>query len=303
METYESADKPSRASTRMAMLRARLDLPTVRRASGLFEGAHTSILKGHGHDFEDLVDYERGDDITDIDWKSSARAGHPIIRRFERQTDVFTQLVMDTSVDMRGAAPSGERKSEVALFAADLLGYLATSRGDQLGLVHGDSNGFKRFPARHGNAHLEFTLDVIKGALEKSTGRSAVSAMLEHILRLPQRRALLIVITDEFWPASPEDTRTIRRLRTLHELLVVRVADMQVTQEGIAHMKDVVSGDFIPAFLREDAVLAKELAETRTEAVESSAETLRSLGIRNAVVDSTDDVVPTLFKLLRRRNA
>lgn len=151
----------SAAGQRLALVRARLSLPTVRKAAGLFEGAHTSILTGKGHDFEDLAEYSPGDEVRDIDWKVSARAGRPIIRRFERDTDVFTQLVVDTGIEMQAAAPSGEIKSDLALVCAETLAYLGAQRGDRLGIVFGNSAGVERFPARHGLSHLDFILDQI----------------------------------------------------------------------------------------------------------------------------------------------
>ena len=55
------------SSSRLAQVRARLDLPLARRAAGLLEGRHRSILKGHGQDFDDLSLYTPGDDVGDID--------------------------------------------------------------------------------------------------------------------------------------------------------------------------------------------------------------------------------------------
>ena len=155
----------SAAGQRLALVRARLSLPTVRKAAGLFEGAHTSILTGKDHDFEDLAEYSPGDEVRDIDWKVSARAGRPIIRRFERDTDVFTQLVVDTGIEMQAAAPSGEIKSDLALVCAETLAYLGAQRGDRLGIVFGNSAGVERFPARHGLSHLDFILDRAEHAL------------------------------------------------------------------------------------------------------------------------------------------
>ena len=114
-------------SSRMALVRARLALPTIRRAVGHSEGQHSSMFTGHGIDFEDQVEYRPGDDVSSIDWKSSARAGHPIIRRFERESDVFTQLVLDMGVEMLATAPSGERKCDIGIWAADVLAYLGSS--------------------------------------------------------------------------------------------------------------------------------------------------------------------------------
>ncbi|QOR47877.1 DUF58 domain-containing protein [Trueperella pecoris] len=290
------------AVTRSALVRAKVSLPVIRRAMGAFEGRHASMLTGHGHDFVDLVDYTHGADVADIDWKSSARAGHPIIRRFERETDMFTQLVVDTGEEMRGAAPSRESKAEIAMFAADILGYLAVQRGDRLSVVYGDSAGLARIPARHGNAHLDFALDAVQDRVESSAGVSQVSALLEEILRIPQPRALLVVVTDEYWPDLP-DGNTIRRLRTRHELVVLRVADLSVAAAGVEHMVDGATGSVIPAFLRDDPVLRRDLAEERRRAHRFAAELLRANGVRHVTVGSLAQVPEAIIELLRRSHA
>lgn len=290
----------STRSTRAALARARVELPVLRRASGMFEGSHASIFTGHGHDFAELVEYRHGDDVTDIDWRSSARAGRPIIRRFERNSDVYTQLVVDTSVTMRAAAPSGEPKADIARVLADLLGYLATIRGDRLGLLAGDSTGVTRYPARHGNEHLEFTLARIADHVSSASGGSDVTAMLDHLLSLPQPRSLLLVITDEFWP-RPSDEQALRKIRTKHDVVVCRIADMPMTQPGIERMADVATGVLIPAFVRDDAELRDEWNDRRVKARMRADALLRALGVPHAVVSSTAEVPRVLGHLLRRR--
>ena len=268
----------------------------------MYEGHHASIFTGHGHDFEDLVDYEHGDDVADIDWKTSARSGHPIIRRFERESDMFTQLVIDTGREMRGAAPTGETKADIGMFAADILGYLAIQRGDRLSVVYGDTDGIVRMPARNGNNHLDFSLDAAQERFDSATGTSAVSEMLEEVLRIPQPRALLLVITDEYWPDRP-DGQTLRRIRTKHEMLVMRVADMPVAQEGVHHMVDALDGSEIPAFLREDRFLRHDLERDRYQAHEFARGILRSTGIRHVTVSAAEQVPGALIELLRKRRA
>lgn len=287
------------AATRSALVRAKVALPVIRRASGVFEGQHGSTLTGRGHDFDDLADYVHGDDVADIDWKTSARAGHPIIRRFERETDMFTQLVIDTGAQMGAAAPSGESKAELAMFAADVLGYLAIQRGDRLSVVYGDSAGVRRIPARNGNSHLDFALDAVQERMEAGAGESAVSDMLEELLRVPQPRALLLLVTDEYWPDLP-DGRTLRRIRTRHEMVVLRVADMSVAAQGVERMVDHATGSLIPAFLRDDAVLRADLEDERRRAHAFAADLLRSNGVRHVSVASTKEVPSAIVGLLRR---
>src|SRR5699024_12855658 len=102
------------SASRLAKVRARLDLPTVRRASGLLDGRHRSIFTGHGQAFDDMVEYHPGDDVGDIDWKASARTGYPIIRRFVHESNLAMVLAVDTGRPMAATAPSGARKQHIA---------------------------------------------------------------------------------------------------------------------------------------------------------------------------------------------
>lgn len=288
-------------TSRMALVRARLALPVVRQASGLFEGAHTSILTGKGHDFEDLTDYLPGDDVRAIDWKVSARVGSPVIKRFERETDVFTQLVVDTGREMLATTPSLEKKMDVALAAAETLAFLSSQRGDRLGLTMGDSTGIEHFPGRHGLAHLEYVVRRAQTRLNEGRGPSGVSELLEYVLRMTRERSLVILVTDQFWP-QPEDEIALRRVRTRHELLVVRVADMPLTQENVDDMVEIDDDLPLPAYVRDNAVFRQELMADRQVWEERSAVVLRAHEVLHVPVSSSVDVVPAIMRLLKRQH-
>ncbi len=288
----------SAAGQRLALVRARLSLPTVRKAAGLFEGAHTSILTGKGHDFEDLAEYSPGDEVRDIDWKVSARAGRPIIRRFERDTDVFTQLVVDTGIEMQAAAPSGEIKSDLALVCAETLAYLGAQRGDRLGIVFGNSAGVERFPARHGLSHLDFILARADPPRAGPAAPPDVSAVIEFFLHTRRERSLVLLVTDQLWP-GPADERLLRRIRERHELLVVRIADMPPTEKGVEAMAEISGNVFLPEYVRDDEVLRKEIEHRRREREEAASALLARYKVLNAPVASSADVLPVIVRLLR----
>jgi uncharacterized protein (DUF58 family) len=287
-------------ASRLAKVRARLDLPTVRRASGLLDGRHRSIFSGHGQDFDDQVEYRPGDDVGDIDWKSSARAGHPIIRRFVRESNLAMVLAVDTGRTMAATAPSGQPKSEVALFAADVVAYLARSRGDLVALVAGDAGRMTQLPGRGGTAHLELLLRTLERSFALDAPPSDLDRVLDRVLTWFTRRALVVLITDEARPA-PEHEDALRRLRTRHEVMVIAVADAQPTLRGIGPTADVDGGEPLPAFLRDDESLHRE-ALAAVEARRSDVRAmLRRRGIEQVTVTSEDDVVDRLIDLLRRQ--
>ena len=103
----ESDSGESRRGSRIERLRAALSLPTLRRATGLLDGRHKSVFVGRGQDFDDMSFYRPGDDISDIDWKSSARLGQPVIKRYQRESMMPMVLAVDTGRTMAAMTPSG----------------------------------------------------------------------------------------------------------------------------------------------------------------------------------------------------
>ncbi|WP_341359503.1 DUF58 domain-containing protein [Georgenia sp. M64] len=287
-------------ASRLAMVRARIDLPTVRRATGLLDGRHRSVFSGHGQDFDDQVEYRPGDDVTDIDWKSSARAGIPIIRRFVRESNLAMVLAVDTGRNMAAAAPSGEPKAAVALLVADVVAYLARTRGDSVALVAGDAGRLTQVPGRHGTAHLEMLLRLLERDLTLAAPASDLGRVLDRVLTWFTRRSLVVVITDEARP-EPAHEEALRRLRTRHEVIVVAVADLPATAPGAGAVLDVDGGEPLPAFLRVDPRLHEEAVATAARRRAAVAAVLRRRGIEHVSVNGTGEVVDRLVELLGRQ--
>ena len=153
--------EPTQRGSRLARVRGRLSLPTLRRATGLLDGRHKSVLLGHGQDFDDLSAYRPGDDVSDIDWKASARIGQPVIKRYQRESNLPLVLAIDTGRTMAAQAPSGEDKRELALAVAEVMAYLARLRGDSVALVAGDASRMVSRPPRAGAEHAETILSLV----------------------------------------------------------------------------------------------------------------------------------------------
>lgn len=287
--------------SRLAHLRARLELPVIKQATGLLDGRHRSVFTGHGQDFDDLVDYRPGDDPGDIDWKTSARAGHPVIKRFQRETNLSMVLAVDTGRSMSTLAPSGEPKKEVAIAVAELFAYLARGRGDLVGLVSGDSERIDQLPPRQGTQHLEALLRRLDRDMVIGAPRSDLTRVIKRALSSLTRRSLVVIITDEARP-GPESENDLRKLRTRHEVMVVAIADLKPT-EVTGHDGVVVDidGGVVPDFVRNDPLIreeARRVVEMRKTGVRDM---LRRRGILSVVVTGSDDAIDSLIDLLGRQ--
>src|SRR5436190_4890928 len=100
----------------------------------LLGGEYRSVFKGMGIAFEEVREYQPGDDVRTIDWNVTARMGHPYIKRFVEERELTLILMVDVS----GSQKSGthyQQKREVAAELAALLAYSAVSNNDKVGPV------------------------------------------------------------------------------------------------------------------------------------------------------------------------
>lgn len=286
--------------SRLAQVRARLDLPTVRFASGLLEGRHQSLFSGNGQDFDEMSHYQPGDDVSVIDWKASAASGIPVIRRFVRESNLAMVLAVDTGRGMAATAPSGEKKSEVATFAAELICYLAKARGDLVALVAGDSEEMVQIPARSGNSHMELILSRIDALMGLDSAPSNAGRVLDRVLTWFNRRSLIVLITDETRP-RPEHEMTLKRLRTRHEVMVIQVADALPTSEAGLNIDDVDTHLDIPRYLRASPGLKREAKQFAAERHTQVQAMLRRHGIESVRATGVDNLIDELIVMLGRQ--
>lgn len=288
-------------TSRLDRVRARMELPLVRRAVGVRDGRHPSLLQGHGQDFDDLALYTPGDDIGDIDWKSSARAGGvPVIKRYQRDSAATTVLAVDTGRTMAATAADGEAKSAVALHLAEAVGVLALDRGDRVGLLAGDAERLVRVPARSGRSHLELLLRRLERALTTDGPAPDLGRVLARTHATSRTPSLVVVVSDGS-SLTAERTGGLTRLVARHSVLALTVDDADPFDADPRATRDVLDGWAVPAALQGSPGLRAAVeAHRRARTAERDA-LLRRLGIPHATIGGTGQALPALAAALDRR--
>ena len=120
------------------------DLDAVRR-EGLRLFSRTSLVGqkirpevGDGLEFQSLREFQPGMDVRAVDWKQSARHGLLLAKEFRTERNQPIMLAVDSG-RLMGEPVEGAPKIDRALNAALLIGYVALSMGDRVGLAAFDS--------------------------------------------------------------------------------------------------------------------------------------------------------------------
>src|SRR5207237_5464747 len=62
-----------------------------------FAGDYHSVFKGRGMNFEDVREYQPGDEIRAIDWNVTARLGTAYVKKFTEERELTVMLIVDVS--------------------------------------------------------------------------------------------------------------------------------------------------------------------------------------------------------------
>ena len=187
---------------------------------------HVRVV-GAGSEFERLRDYTPDDEFRRINWKATARRNRPIAVDYETERSQHVVYVLDTGRLMR--PPVGEQaKLDYAINAALLSSYVATLRGDQVGLLtFADEVGVYLAPAK-GRGQFYSMLELLYNVRSEPVEADYARA-LSYLSVKNKRRSLIVIFTDlvTLDAAQPLIAHTAR-LATRHLPLVVTMHDPNV---------------------------------------------------------------------------
>ena len=75
----------------------RIEITTNRLVTDIFAGQYHSVFKGRGIEFDEVREYQPGDDIRTIDWNVTARTGIPYIKKFVEERELTVMILVDAS--------------------------------------------------------------------------------------------------------------------------------------------------------------------------------------------------------------
>src|SRR4029453_13856244 len=74
-----------------------IEIRTSRLVNESLGGEYHSVFKGRGMEFDEVREYQHGDDIRTIDWNVTSRAGHPFVKRYVEERELTVMLLVDAS--------------------------------------------------------------------------------------------------------------------------------------------------------------------------------------------------------------
>jgi len=276
----------------------RIQIVANRTVNDLFAGQYKSVFRGRGMEFDEVREYQPGDDVRSIDWNVTARSGTAFIKRFCEERELTVLFLVDVSAS--GAFGSGERsKLDMVVEVAAMLMFSALKNNDKVGLVTFCDDVIDYFPPRKGKAHVLHLIRELV-AVEPVARETNLQAVLEFLSKVQKRRAVAFLISDFI---APEARHTMAVCNRRHDLIAMTVADPReqvLPDVGFITLQDAETGELVELDTRSAQVrsLFRRRAEQRAEDL---SQLLKKVGADELAIRTDEDYVRSIHRFFRIR--
>jgi len=291
----------------------RIEITTSRLVSDVFAGQYHSVFKGQGIEFDEVREYQPGDDVRTIDWNVTARTGKAHIKKFVEERELTVMVIVDVSLSCRFASVN-MLKSQLAAEVAAILAFSAIRNNDRVGLIMFTDQIEKFIPPRKGVGHV---LRVIREVLyfEPEGHSTDIINALEYLNKVTTRKTIVFIISD-FFPAkitsesneSEAFKRSLAIANKRHDVITITLNDpreMELPDCGLIALEDAETGNEV-LIDSSNVALRKQYAQNNIDRLDEREKLFRSIGVDyiniSTDVPYTDALVKFFLKRRRRKH-
>ena len=216
-----------------------LELYARQVVEGFITGLHRSPFHGFSVEFAEHRQYNTGESTRNIDWRLYARTDRLYVKRYEEETNLRCQLIIDQSGSMLFPVEGMNNlehpnKLTFAVYGAAMLVELLQRQRDAFGLTL-LSDGIDLQTETRSNAahkhHIYSILDSLLTTDHKSESSARGTSFVEALHLTAEslhRRSMVVLFTDAFikqddWDALLDALRHLRHNK--HEVLLFHTYD------------------------------------------------------------------------------
>jgi len=276
----------------------RIQIMTSRKVTDVFAGKYQSVFKGIGMEFEEVREYQPGDEIRSIDWNVTARMGHPYIKKFVEERELTIMILLDVSMSCRFGTV-GRIKSELAAELCSVIAFSAIQNNDRVGMLTFTDRVEKYIPPRKGVRHV---LRVIREAIYNTPqgSKTDINNILEHFNRVTTRQTITFVVSDFF---APDFKKVLSITNKRHDVIAVTIidpAELELPKAGMVKMHDAETEK--PFIVDTSDPKVRVFYKERTgKMLNEQQELFRSVGVDNIDIRTDRSYVEPLIRFFRTR--
>ncbi|TAE37972.1 MAG: DUF58 domain-containing protein [Sphingobacteriales bacterium] len=176
---------------------ANLELLAQQVVEGFITGLHKSPFHGFSVEFAEHRLYNGGESVKNIDWKLFARTDKLFVKRFEEETNLRCQIVIDASSSMF-YPDKGLSKFKFSVMAAACLMQLLKRQRDAFGLSVFAQNIEVHTATKSTYAHQKFLYNALENILnrENKNNQTYIADNLHALAEQLHKRSMVVIFSD-----------------------------------------------------------------------------------------------------------
>ncbi len=286
--------------THTALLKKVREIEIVSRkvVDELLGGEYQSVFKGRGMEFDEVREYQPGDEVRTIDWNVTARTGKPFVKRYieEREQALFFLVDMSASGTFGSA---GKTKNETAAELCGLLAFSAIKNNDKVGLIIFTDEIEQFVPPGKGQMHVLHIIRQILSFQPKRTG-TRIACALDYLGKMVKKKCVVFLVSD----FQDDGYDKALRLAALHyDLIAITITDpreLELPNAGLVELSDAETGEQLLVDTA-SAAARKKFGASATARQLGRRETLARLNIDQVDVRTDRDYLRDLIRFFRTR--
>lgn len=275
-----------------------IQIHTRRLVNEAFVGEYHSVFKGRGMEFDEVREYQPGDEIRTIDWNVTARMGHPFIKRYVEERELTVMLLVDVSASGNFGSIK-HLKNEVATEICAILAFSAIKNNDKVGMIMFTDKIEKFIPPKKGPKHV---LRVIRELLcSQPTGKGTnISVALEYLNKITHRRTISFVVSDFI---ANDYAHALRIANKRHDMIAITIVDpreQELPNVGFVELRDAESGEIL-LLDTADSLARKEFCALSNRRRQEQSRLFRSMGVDEILINTNRHYVEPIVRFFRIR--
>ena len=278
----------------------RIEIFTNRLVNTVFAGEYESVFKGQGITFDEVREYQAGDEIRTIDWNVTARMGQAYIKKYVEERELVMMLVVDMSASTSFGSIT-ETKAEIAAEIAALLAFSAIKNNDKVGLICFTDTVEHFVAPRKGKRHvLRVVRDILR--FQPQQPGTNIETALTFVDKVLKPHSVVFLISDF------KDTGYEKQLRLSsrrHSLIAITLQDrreMELPDVGLIELEDAESGETMIVDTRSEE--ARQLyTELNQRADAERRQIFRANQVDSILIRTDEPYVKPIIQFFRQRAA
>lgn len=277
----------------------RIQIHSDQLAKDLLAGAYHSAFKGKGIEFEEVREYQPGDETRSIDWNVTARMNHPYVKNFKEERELTVLLVVDISSSLRFGSKYPMKSDLIAEIGATIA-FSAIKNNDKIGLILFSESVEKYLPPKKGVKHV---LRVIRDLLTfEPKGKSThLNAALSFLGNVQKKSGICFLISD--FLSDEDHSQEMSLIAKKHDLITIGLIDPCETalpQMNLVNFMDLETQE-IQLVDTSASELQKKFQENTQFRLKEHQKLMKRIGAGYIEIHTDKPYLPPLRNFFKRR--